>query len=606
MVVSVQVSPSGGAPTDDELNAAAVASNPQAGWRKAPFPSWAGTTGLLCLLFAGLYFLIGDMMLPNKGATIPDGALWSFLLIWVGSVIGGEIAVKCQLPSLLGMLLSGLVLRNLPGNLVEYLPETWSSSIRAAGLSVILMRSGLELDIDAFKKVGWMAARLTVLPGLSEAVVVGIASIFLFKMNAMLGICLGFILAAVSPAVVVLGMFQLQAGGFGVEKGIPSLVVAAASFDDVVAITGYTICKSIALSASGGVSAWAILHGPVDVVAGVSAGCLGGLICGCTAIWGKKWQRSSAVFGMGLTLMFLGRKYGFNGGGAMASLVLGIAANKCWTNGKPMDGLSIGPLPHAAHTVESDLARAWKIVFQPLLFGVIGTAVKFASMTPSTIPKSILILVIGLCVRLPMAYASVGGGTLTHKERLFIALSWIPKATVQAALASDPLDYIMKNTPEDAQAVAWGNDILTTAVFAIIFTAPVGMMIINSLGPKWLDKHVEEGEGAVAITPGDGADSSSAHAEALDSHGSLDHHTKTTRGVLDHHLDNIRALTSGAGLPDGHMKAIHEAASGLEAIIDEYVPHAAAPDSAGTFFRKHRGEPAAAARRRNSMAVVSE
>jgi len=295
MVVSVQVSPSGGAPTDDELNAAAVASNPQAGWRKAPFPSWAGTTGLLCLLFAGLYFLIGDMMLPNKGASIPDGALWSFLLIWVGSVIGGEIAVKCQLPSLLGMLLSGLVLRNLPGNLVEYLPETWSSSIRAAGLSVILMRSGLELDIDAFQKVGWMAARLTVLPGLSEAVVVGIASIFLFKMNVMLGICL----ASSSPRCRPQG--SRRASRRWSSRRPPS---TTSSPSPATRSASRSPSPPPVASRPGPSSTARSTWSPASAPAArteVAAPPFGSLICGCTAIWGKKWQRSAAVFGVGLT-----------------------------------------------------------------------------------------------------------------------------------------------------------------------------------------------------------------------------------------------------------------------------------------------------------------
>jgi solute carrier family 9B (sodium/hydrogen exchanger), member 1/2 len=80
--------------------------------------------------------------------------------------------------------------------------------------------------------------RLTACPGLVEAVVVGVAAMLLFKMPLALGLTLGFILAAVSPAIVVGGMFDLQTRGYGVKRGIPSIIVAAASFDDVLAITG--------------------------------------------------------------------------------------------------------------------------------------------------------------------------------------------------------------------------------------------------------------------------------------------------------------------------------------------------------------------------------
>ena len=444
---------------------------------------------MACALWAMARFAFGRVMAPNGDTVgVPGGAVWSVLIVWACAHLGGAGANVLGAPSLIGMLLMGLLLRNVPGKLVDDLPERWSSDIRAAGLSVILMRSGLELDLDAFKSVGWMAARLTLMPGLCEALTCGLFSMLIFKMSFPLGMCLGFILAAVSPAVVVLGMFELQSRGYGVTKGIPSLVVAAASFDDVVAITGYTIFKSFALGGHGNM-AWTVLHGPVDVLTGLVVGSLGGILCGMTLILNEPWKRSSMIFVLGNFFMFMGRQYNFSGGGAMASLALGIAANKCWSTGKPLPSLSNGPAPDAAHAAETDLAKLWRFIFQPLLFGVIGTAVKFEDITPSTIPKSLGLLAIGVCIRLCVAYFSVGGGKnpLTHLERAFVSLAWIPKATVQAALASDPLDAIIDDN-KSAEYVDWWNDILTTAVFAIILTAPVGMMIISSLGPKWLQK----------------------------------------------------------------------------------------------------------------------
>jgi len=444
---------------------------------------------MACAFWAMLRFVFGEVMSPNgPNVVVSGGGVWAVALIWACAHVGGAVANAVGLPSLIGMLLFGLVLRNVPGGLVEDLPEKWSSDIRAAGLSVILMRSGLELDLDAFRSIGWMASRLTVMPGLSEAITCGLFSMLIFKMSFPLGMSLGFILGAVSPAVVVLGMFELQSMGFGVAKGIPSLVVAAASFDDVVAITGYTIFKSFALGSHGNM-AWTVLHGPVDVLAGLIFGTLAGIICGVTTVWNEPWKRSSMVFVLGMFMMFMGRSYGFNGGGAMSALALGISANKCWRTNKPHPALTTGPSNDHAHGVETDLAKLWRFIFQPLLFGVIGTAVKFKDITPATIPKSIGLLLIGISVRLPMAYLSVGGGKnpLTRIERAFVSLAWIPKATVQAALASDPLDYVIEKR-KSAEYVEWGNDILTTAVFSIILTAPLGMMIISALGPRWLHK----------------------------------------------------------------------------------------------------------------------
>ncbi len=590
---------------------------------------------MACAMWAMLRFAFGEVMAPNgANVEVSGGGVWAVALIWACAHVGGAAAVMCGLPSLTGMLLCGLLLRNVPGGLVNDLPERWSSDIRAAGLSVILMRSGLELDLDAFRSIGWMASRLTVMPGLSEAIACGLFSMLIFKMSFPLGMCLGFILGAVSPAVVVLGMFELQSLGYGVAKGIPSLVVAAASFDDVVAITGYTIFKSFALGSKGHM-AWTILHGPVDVLAGLCVGTLGGVICGMTKIWNERWKRSSMVMILGLFTMFLGRHYGFNGGGAMSALALGISANKCWRTNKPHPALTNGPSDDHAHGVETDLAKLWRFIFQPLLFGVIGTAVSFKDVTPSTIPKSIGLLLIGICIRLPMAYVAVGGGELSRIERAFVSLAWIPKATVQAALASDPLDYIIEKK-KSAEYVSWGNDILTTAVFSIILTAPLGMVIIATLGPKWLQKdqknaivsNVEPGDDIVQKVElvrrnsietaarrtseerrGSSGDGGSPFSERVadfwrddgassrrdQREGSVISEADSQTGLkgasasekLVYHLATLRDFaTDSANLEPEDMKLIQDASDEIEAIMREHLPRVRSVDTPGLFFRR--------------------
>ena len=55
-------------------------------------------------------------------------------------------------------------------------------------------------------------------------------------------------MAAVSPAVVVPGLLKLAEEGYGVEAGIPTLVIAAASLDDVLAITGFSVMMGLAFA----------------------------------------------------------------------------------------------------------------------------------------------------------------------------------------------------------------------------------------------------------------------------------------------------------------------------------------------------------------------
>merc|ERR1719359_562935 len=185
-------------------------------------------------------------------------------------------------PRLLGMLCMGIALKNI-GDPVRGLPDAWAGVIRTFGLTNILMRGGLEMDIGAVKRLGLAVVRLTVLPGVSEAFTVACCSMAMFGMPFPLGLALGFILGAVSPAVVVGGMFDLQQRHYGVEKGVPSLVVAAASFDDVVAISGFSLCIGFAIGS--GDLASQLLHGPLEIILGVGTGFCGAYICALTALW---------------------------------------------------------------------------------------------------------------------------------------------------------------------------------------------------------------------------------------------------------------------------------------------------------------------------------
>jgi hypothetical protein len=338
---------------------------------------------------------------------------------------------------------------------------------------------------------------------------------------------------------------------------------------------------------------------------------------------------------LGLFTMFLGRHYGFNGGGAMSALALGISANKCWRTNKPHPALTNGPSDDHAHGVETDLAKLWRFIFQPLLFGVIGTAVSFKDVTPSTIPKSIGLLLIGICIRLPMAYVAVGGGELSRIERAFVSLAWIPKATVQAALASDPLDYIIEKK-KSAEYVSWGNDILTTAVFSIILTAPLGMVIIATLGPKWLQKdqknaivsNVEPGDDIVQKVElvrrnsietaarrtseerrGSSVDGGSPFSERVadfwrddgassrrdQREGSVISEADSPTGLkgasasekLVYHLATLRDFaTDSANLEPEDMKLIQDASDEIEAIMREHLPRVRSVDTPGLFFRR--------------------
>jgi len=168
-------------------------------------------------------------------------------------------------------------------------------------------------------------------------------------------------------------------------------------------------------------------------------------------------------------------------------------ANVLWKKGGG-GKFSLGPDQHAAHLVEKDLCKIWTMAAEPLLFSVIGAALDFKQIEPGTIPKAIAVILGALVIRIVVAYISTCGAGLTSKERLFIALAWMPKATVQAALGPVPLDMMRNAFDRSEDPEKWdrnqqlGVDILTTAVFAILITAPIGLLVIQYLGPVWLEQ----------------------------------------------------------------------------------------------------------------------
>lgn len=185
------------------------------------------------------------------------------------------------------------------------------------------------------------------------------------------------------------------------------------------------------------------------------------------------------------------KQLSYAGAGAMGSLITGMIISRNWNAGVPRS-LSEGPSKEYIKETVSHLSLLWSIVFEPLLFGFIGSSLDF-DLLQGSITKSIAIVIIGVTFRLAAAYISTGGDSeLTGKERVFIALAWIPKATVQAALCSFPLMLVKDVMDTDDkyydQYILWGNQIVSTAILSILITAPLGLLFIQYLGPHWLMK----------------------------------------------------------------------------------------------------------------------
>ncbi|KAL8591353.1 hypothetical protein ACOMHN_052619 [Nucella lapillus] len=289
-----------------------------------------------------------------------------------------------------------------------------------------------------------------------------------------------FVISAVSPAVVVPSLLSLSERGYGIEKGVPTLVMAASSIDDVLAITGFGVLTGITFSS--GDLAWNLLKGPVEAIVGT----LVGIVLGVT-LWyvpQKKSKhlvlfRSVMVVGMSLVAIFGSSKVGWSGSGPLAALTLAFVAALRWRK----------ELKEGENNPVEDVMGVLWMIFQPLLFGLIAAAVEINKLKADTVGLGMAVLGIGLGVRCCVAFLAVFGTNLNTKEKLFIPFAWLPKATVQAAIGA--VAYDMATTNKNDEYIGYGENILQLAVLSILLTAPTGAAIIAILGPILLNRNPE-------------------------------------------------------------------------------------------------------------------
>lgn len=341
---------------------------------------------------------------------------------------------------------------------------------------------------------------------MSEAIAVAIASRLIFGMPWALGIANGFTLAAVSPAVVVPGLMILQKMGYGVKKGIPTTLIAASSFDDIIAITAYGIAITVALNeAPGGIKAapgceaganaandparllagtapdcsqhtdslgFEVLFIGAQIIAGLAVGLGVGFACKCFNYCAPRKTRCIKLLiclFMAISVPIVCEISEWYESKFICIIFFGYAVYQCWGEEKP----------------EKELAIFWTFC-QPFLFGSVGAGVIFTKINPQFLLLGIIIIVIGVSFRWMGTFCAGLEKKYNNKERAFMAFAWIPKATVQAALGGITQQKIKEREIADQKWIDWGDAMLTMAVFAICITAPLGAIFINTLGPKWL------------------------------------------------------------------------------------------------------------------------
>mmetsp|Transcript_8627 Transcript_8627/g.12733 ORF Transcript_8627/g.12733 Transcript_8627/m.12733 type:complete len:614 (+) Transcript_8627:53-1894(+) len=428
----------------------------------------------LVLLILGIYWVLFWILFGPYYMFPWQGVIFSLGLLVTTAYMGGWIGnTFFKFPPLLGMLIVGFIFRNAAPITLMSITDTWSSNLRSFALGIILIKAGLGLDLIALRRLGFNTMLLSTTPNLVECIVVALISYgLLYGLPWVWVFMLGFCVVAVSPAVVVPSIVSLQERGYGVEKGIPTMILAAASFDDVIAISGFGIFLGIAFQ--HGSMVMTILHGPIEIVSGVLGGILLGLIVWPLRLLPSKYAslRTLLIFGIGLTSLFGCGALGYSGAGALGAMIMATCTAYSW---KPAQVKQV-----------SDVASTIWLVAQPILFALIGAEIQISQLDGKTVGFGVLTLVIGLVFRIAACLCCTIGAGLNWKEKIFVCICWMPKATVQAAVGPLALDTARRLTPPGSMERVWGQQILTIAVLAILLTAPLGSLLISIVGPLFL------------------------------------------------------------------------------------------------------------------------
>lgn len=389
--------------------------------------------------------------------------LTSLALIFLFGLITGGLCKRLRLPALLGMLLTGVVLGPYVLNLIDRSLLDISAALRQLALVVILARAGLSLDLGVLRRAGRPAVLLCFVPACFEIVGATVLAPVLLGVTPIEGAVVGSVIAAVSPAVVTPRMLSLMDRGLGQKHAIPQMILAGASVDDVFVIVMLTVTTGLA--AGGGFSPATLLTVPVSIALGLVAGVLCGI--GYAKFFQLVHARDSVKV---LTLLSIGflllaletalKTVGVPLSGMLGILAMGVTA------------LRIDPV--RAERVSAKFGRLW-VGAEILLFALVGAAVDLSYAAAAGLAA--VVLVFGaLLFRMAGVGASVAGTQLSPKERLFSAIAYTPKATVQAAVGGVPL----------AMGLACGNLALTVAVLSIVLTAPLGAALIDATAPRLL------------------------------------------------------------------------------------------------------------------------
>lgn len=390
--------------------------------------------------------------------------LLSLFLVFFSGLAGAYIAQALRLPRIIGMLAAGIIVGPCCLGVLDEKILYISPDLRKLALVIILIKAGLSLNLEDLKRVGRPSLLLSFLPAAFEVAAVTFIAPLLFGISYTEAALLGSVLAAVSPAVVIPKMTELIDSRYGTGKSIPQMILAGASLDDIFVIVLFSTFLTASRSGTLNLSSFADI--PVSVLSGIAAGIISGLILSRIMKSMKSLTLPHKVIMiLSLALLLTGAEdmikpyFAFSG-------LLAVISSAAVVRVKDKDSAQEA----------ASFTKLWAGA-EIILFVLIGAAVDINYTLRAGIP-AILLLAFSLSVRSLGVILSLSGTALNRKERLFTVFSYLPKATVQAAIGGVPL----------AMGLSSGSLILSVAVLSILVTAPLGALLMEASYRKLLER----------------------------------------------------------------------------------------------------------------------
>ena len=388
-------------------------------------------------------------------------------------LVGLAMAAICQrirLPRIIGMLLTGIVLGPYVLDLLEPSILSISSELRQMALIIILLKAGLSLNLADLKKVGRPAVMLSCVPASFELLGYVLFAPMILGINRIEAAVMGAVLAAVSPAVVVPRMVKLMETGYGTKKSIPQMILAGASCDDIFVIVLFSTFSGMAQGGSARVMDFVNI--PISIVSGILLGAVAGWLLSLffeTAYAKEHYVRNSMkviiVLGVSFLLMSVEtwvKPY------ISVSGMLAVVSMACV--------LKLRSIRSVSARLSEKFGKLW-LAAEVLLFVLVGAAVDIRYTMGAGL-AAVLMIFTALIFRTIGVLICLAGTVMDWKERLFCVIAYLPKATVQAAIGSVPM----------AMGLPCGQIVLSVAVMAILITAPLGALGMDSTFEKLLEK----------------------------------------------------------------------------------------------------------------------